>query len=169
MSGLEGRVRARSGPREEKPVFQTEGHPAQIDIAGALTTPGPEFELIPTVGLVRLAERFSLGEVRKGEKAWNAMSENQDCLLNKAFILNRLGHVIAHVLKLRDKIAKNLPFEDDDAAAIAWGGIFAICATDAIEKQRAESPSQYPSNNFNGSKHDKPKERQNDSEEPSEN
>lgn len=123
-------------------VFQAEGHPGQVEVAGALSSPGPEFELIPTIGLVRLAERFMLGEVRKGDKAWNAMSSNQGILLNRKFLLNRIGHIIAHCLKLRDKVMNDLPFvsddpmEDDDAGAIAWGGIFAICATDAIERER---------------------------------
>lgn len=99
----------------------------------------PPYHLIPTVAMKRLAIRFEYGEQRKGKAAWNAASDNQEVLLDKEVLLHRLGHVIGHAYKLLDKVINNQPFEDDDAAAIAWGGIFAICCTDAIEKQRQSS------------------------------
>lgn len=116
------------------PSYQSEGHPPQIEIVpGALSTPGIDYELVPPIVWERLAKRFMLGEERKGDKAWNADSKNQDILSNKKFILNRLGHTIAHCLKLMDKVRRDADLtSDDDAAAIAWGGAFAICATDAL-------------------------------------
>lgn len=117
--------------------FQAPGHPPQVELVpGALTTAGLDFHLIPLVALERLAERFMLGEVRKGSKAWNALSSNQHILTEKKFILARLSHVIHHTYKLMNKIANDLPLtDDDDAGAIAWGGVFAICASDALTKQ----------------------------------
>jgi hypothetical protein len=122
--------------------YQAEGHPPQIEVVpGALSTPGIDYELIPSIVWERLAKRFMLGQERKGDKAWNADSPNQDILTSRKFILNRLGHTVSHCLKLMDKIrhGKDLE-EDDDAAAITWGGAFAICATEALIKQDQENP-----------------------------
>lgn len=115
--------------------------PLQKDFAGgkAASTPGPRYELIPTVGLERLADRFELGIHRKGDKAWNAVSGNQEILQDFEFLIDRCGHVIAHALKLRDKLqaarSGQAPFEigDDDAGAIAWAGVFLICGGEAVK------------------------------------
>lgn len=117
-------------------AYQAEGHPPQIDIGNGRTTKSNDFMLIPTIALKRLADRFSLGEIRKGEKAWNAMSKFQDVLTERAFVLERLNHVIDHALKLRDEIASDTFGEDDNAAAIAWAGMFLISATDAMKKEQ---------------------------------
>lgn len=102
----------------------------------AASSKGPPFHLIPTVALERIAERFELGIERKGARAWNAVSNNQSCLLDREFLIERLSHVIHHSLKLRDKLASGSSIggleDDDDAGAIAWGGVFILCA---IEKQ----------------------------------
>jgi hypothetical protein len=113
--------------------------PEQVLMAGgiAASTPGPAFHLIPTVALERIAERFQLGIIRKGDKAWNALSTNQACLLDKDFVIERISHIIHHALKLRDKLnAQDVPalLSDDDASAMAWGAIFLVCATEAITK-----------------------------------
>lgn len=122
-------------------AYQAPNHPPQVEvIPGALSTAGPDFSLIPGIALERLAERFQLGEERKGDKAWNAHSKNQHILLSKKFLIARLNHVIHHSFKLIHKLANDIPFDsDDDAAAIMWGGCFAIAATDAMTKE--ESPS----------------------------
>jgi hypothetical protein len=121
----------------KKGHFEKKKHPEQIEMAGglALSSKGPPIHLIPTVALERIAERFVLGIERKGDKAWNAVSTNQDCLRDKAFVLERISHVIHHACKLRDKLisGKNLVGDDDDAGAVAWGGVFLLCAVDAIE------------------------------------
>jgi hypothetical protein len=117
----------------------TPEHPPQTLMAGgkAASTKGPSFHLIPTVALVKLAERFELGEERKGDKAWNATSKNQECLMDKEWAIERCSHIIHHAMKLRDQLAGLEADESptDNASAIAWGGVFLICATDAIAKQ----------------------------------
>ena len=115
-----------------------EEHPPQVEvIPGALSTPGIEYQLIPPIVWERLAKRFMLGERRKGNKAWNADSANQHILSNKKFILDRLAHTMSHCLKLMHKIRHDLPLDtDDDAAAITWGGAFAICATERLSQKK---------------------------------
>jgi hypothetical protein len=95
----------------------------------------PPLHLIPTRGLEKLAERFALGVERKGDKAWNALTDNQDALADVQFAIDRCGHVIHHALKLRDKLASGdfAGLEaDDDASAITWGGMLLAHATEAI-------------------------------------
>lgn len=95
----------------------------------------PGLHRIPTEALVRLAQRFDLGVERKGDKAWNAVTANQQVLADREFILHRIGHVVIHALKLRDKILRGAPMEgDDDAGAIAWAGAFLCCATKALSQ-----------------------------------
>jgi len=97
----------------------------------------PSLHLIPTEALVRLAQRFDLGVVRKKEKAWNAISLNQQVLADREFILHRIGHVIIHAMKLRDKLlGAAVDDGDDDAGAIAWAGAFLCCATKALKDQK---------------------------------
>ncbi len=106
---------------------------AEIPFAGGKvsSSKSPRFELIPTVALVRLADRFELGLERKADKAWNAMTPNQEVLQDRAFVLSRIAHVISHALKLRDKVIAGGVMGDDDAAAILWGGAFLVCASAA--------------------------------------
>ena len=115
-------------------------HPVQIAMAGgkAASSVGPPFHLIPTAALTHLANRFQKGIERKGDKAWNALSNNQECLTDKEFVIERMSHIIHHALKLRDQIRFGVQPGDEsmteNAAAMAWGGIFAICAAEEIEK-----------------------------------
>ena len=116
------------------------GVPEQVSIGMGLiaSSKGPPLYLIPTVALERLAERFALGVERKGKLAWNATSDNQQCLTDKEALVDRLGHVIHHALKLRDKLVHGTIGDivaDDDAGAIAWGGMFALCCVDALIKE----------------------------------
>ena len=104
-------------------------------MAGGLVTSSkiPGFHRVPTEALRRLAERFDLGVERKGEdKAWNALSKNQEVLTNREFVLERIGHVIYYALKLRDKVLAGDLSGDDDAGAVIWGGAFLCCATKAL-------------------------------------
>ncbi len=91
----------------------------------------PRVELIPTEAINRLASICELGLERKKEKAWNALTRNQEILQDKEMMFDRIGHVIAHAMKLRDKLMKDdfTIDEDDDAAAIMWGGMYLCCAT----------------------------------------
>lgn len=93
----------------------------------------PAFHLIPTVALLRLVQRFELGQERKKDKAWNATTD-QSVLLDRAWVMERLNHVIKHALDLRDKLSRNdlaAIESEDDAAAIMWAGAFLCAATDA--------------------------------------
>lgn len=118
--------------------------PTQVLMAGgkAASTPIPPLHLIPTIALEKLAERFQLGIERKGDKSWNALSNNQECLEDVEFLIDRLGHIIHHALKLRDKL-KDQDIEkikqDDDAGAIAWGGVFLICAIQRLLEKENEN------------------------------
>lgn len=120
--------------------------PPQIPMAGgiAASSPCPPFHLIPTIGLIGLAERFQKGVDRKGDKAWNATSSNQACLKDKAFAIERISHIIDHAMKLRDKLkASDVAgmAEDDDAGAIAWAGIFLYCVVDGLKKDAKHESS----------------------------
>lgn len=92
----------------------------------------PPYHLIPTVALDALANVCALGLERKKDKAWNAISKNQEVLYNEEFVLERLSHVIAHAMKLRDQIAHGVKEGDEspqlNAAAVMWGGSFLVCA-----------------------------------------
>lgn len=115
-------------------------HPEQVSMAGgkAASSRGPAFHLIPTEGLIALADRFELGVERKGDKAWNALSNNQEVLLDKEFLIERCAHIIHHAMKIRDLLTGTaLPTKGetvtDNAAAIAWAGMFFACAGNALE------------------------------------
>lgn len=126
---------------KEDIMFQAPNHPPQIEVVpDGLSTPGINYQLIPPIVWERGAKRFMLGQERKGDKAWNADSPNQHILTNKKFILDRLAHTMAHTIKLMDKIRNDKDLtDDDDAAAIWWGAAFAICATDALTKEKNDS------------------------------
>lgn len=107
-----------------------------VKFAGGKVTSSkvPPFHLIPLEAQVRLAWRFQTGIDRRPDgTAWNACSKNQEVLLDQAFVLDRISHVIKHANLLRDKIIAGTPMEgDDDAGAIAWCGAFFCCATRAM-------------------------------------
>jgi hypothetical protein len=112
---------------------------AQVHFAGGKASSskaGAPYHLVPTISSERIAQRFQLGiERRPDGTAWNACSANQEVLADKAFILDRITHVIEHALKLRDKVVSGNCWEgDDDAAAIGWASHFLCCATDAMSK-----------------------------------
>lgn len=114
-------------------------HPPQVLMAGGkvASTKGPAYHLIPTAALDKLAERFELGIARKGDKAWNAVSGNQDCLTDKELLIERCSHIVHHALKLRDQLQDSSCGEEsiqDNAAAVMWGGAFLVCAGNALSK-----------------------------------
>ena len=101
--------------------------------SGASSSKIPRFDLIPRSALIRLARRFELGLERHKDGCWNARS-SQKALLDKEWVIARAAHVVDHALKLIDKLEGRLPEDgDDDAAAIAWGG---ICLSEATEKDK---------------------------------
>ena len=114
-------------------------HPEQIPMAGgkAASSKGPALHLIPTVALEKLADRFELGIARKGDKAWNALSNNQECMDDKDFLIERCSHIIHHALKLRDQLSRGVQTGEesltDNATAVAWGAIFLTCAAERMK------------------------------------
>ena len=115
------------------------GPPPQEIIGGMAHTIGtPPFHLIPAIALIELANQYALGEKMKGKDAWNAFSVNQHVLLNNEALAARLGHVVNHALAMLQALATNQPLNVRDAAAIAWGGTFAISATNARSSPEKE-------------------------------
>lgn len=113
-------------------------------VAGISFSVVPRFELIPRVALLRLVRRAELGKRLKGKAAWNAMSDNQDALKSSEALIKRLGHAIDHATKLLERVIAGRPLiepenDEDDAAALMWAGMYACCATDAIEQERKGS------------------------------
>lgn len=118
---------------------------SEIDFAGgkAQSSASPDLQYLSTEALFRLADRCTLGVKNKGDKAWNAISKNQEVLADREFVLNRLSHGIKHLLLLRDKIQAGKPMEgDDDAAAVMWTGMFLCCATKALNSVATEELTQ---------------------------
>lgn len=118
----------------------------ESELVGGLrvSTDVAHYQLIPRIAMERLARRYMHGEKTKGKDAWNALSKNQEVLKSKEALARRLGHIVHHCYQLLDKLANDQPLynaatNNDDAAAIAWGGTFAICATDAITKEQDAS------------------------------
>lgn len=105
-------------------------------IGKVLSTKGPALHLIPMQALVGLADRFEKGVERKGDKAWNALSANQECLEDKDFLLDRISHLIHHALKFRDQLVNGVqPGEEsmyDNAGAVAFGGALLLCASQKV-------------------------------------
>ena len=119
--------RASAGRREgDKVIFKS----------GASGSKIPRFELIPRDPLVRLVARLELGlEIHK-ERAWNGMADNKACLLDRAWLISRAGHVQDHAMKLIEKFKGARPMDDgeDDAAAIGFG-FLALCeGTRAVQE-----------------------------------
>ena len=118
--------------------------PEEVDFAGGKISSSAgkaPIHLIPTHSLRRLAERFRLGKQRKKEKAWNATTKNQEVLTDVELAMERIDHAIEHLLDLRDNLVAGRitwdPEKDkDDAAAVAWSGMYLCEATRAIEAAR---------------------------------
>jgi hypothetical protein len=71
------------------------------------------YDLIPTLFLNRLAERFKLGAKKHGR--FNYRKGLQD----KEFIQDRLNHAFQHLKKAMDEIEIGETYGDDDLAAVA--------------------------------------------------
>lgn len=109
----------------------------QRTIAGIGSTKVPLFHLIPLDALEGIADRFEEGTIRKGDKAWNATTSNQECLTNKDFLLERISHVIHHAMKLRDQLVRGVQDGEEsmyeNAGSIGFGGCLLICAAKKLE------------------------------------
>ena len=118
--------------------------PEQVLMAGgkAASTRVTPLHLIPTVALESLAERFALGIQRKGDRSWNAISNNQEVLDDLEFAIDRCGHAMLHAMQLRDKLRNKdvlAILKDDDAGAIAWAGAFLACVVRRLVDPKNEN------------------------------
>ena len=96
----------------------------------------PEFSRIPYNALVALANRFTLGQKKYGDKAWNALSPNQEGLKDEDWIVARAEHIIHHTYQFLMKYKGTIPDDgDDDAAAIMWGG---CCLSEALRIKKEQ-------------------------------
>ena len=95
--------------------------------SGAKTSESARLDLLPYHGLVRAAARFAKGERRYGHDNW------RKGLTNRSYVIERAAHVMEHAAKLIAKLKGHLPDDgDDDAGAIAWGGMFLCEAMEAL-------------------------------------
>ena len=88
--------------------------PEEVSYGSASSSKMPPFKLLPYAALLRIIRRFELGIERKGDKAWNALSKNQDCLTNLDFVIERCGHAAHHAMKLKAILAGEIPDDGDD-------------------------------------------------------
>lgn len=86
--------------------------------SGAKTSPSPRFDLLPHRALLRVAQRYEKGLARYGKNNW------QKGLGDNEYAIERINHVIEHCYRLIDKLEGRSTDTDDDAGAIAWGGLF---------------------------------------------
>jgi hypothetical protein len=92
--------------------------------SGTSSTIQPRLSLIPHKGLVNAAVRFELGLVRHKERAWNNLSNNQDALKDKDWLIERCSHAIEHCYSLIDILkGSKVGKIEEDAGAIAWCGL----------------------------------------------
>lgn len=110
--------------REEKQLFKS----------GTTSTKKPRFDLIPHAGLIHAANRFELGLSKHGDKAWNALSPNQDALYDIEWLIARASHGIDHCYNMIRRLSTANFEGDDDAGAIAWCGLVLSAAWDRLKK-----------------------------------
>lgn len=104
--------------------------------SGMTSSKVPRYDLIPPWALRRLAGRFETGLEKHKEKTWNARKAKHPSLTDLEVVRYRICHVIEHANKLLEKLDGVRPDDgDDDASAIAWGGIFLCEATDELREQ----------------------------------
>jgi hypothetical protein len=96
-------------------------------ISGSKTSHCPRLDLLPYRGLCRVAARFQKDETNYGHDNW------RKGLMDKAYIIERAGRVLNHTALLIAKLEGHVVDDgDDDAAAIAWGGLFLCEAVEAL-------------------------------------
>lgn len=96
----------------------------ELEFSGVKSTKIPRFELIPKSSLEALALIFEKGIEKKGDGAWNALTLNKnEALKDKAFVIERLSHVIKHCYDAIGKVQNEKEWEgEEDAGAIMFGG-----------------------------------------------
>jgi hypothetical protein len=96
----------------------------ELEFSGVKSTKIPRFELIPKSALEALALIFEKGIEKKGDGAWNALTlHREETLKDKAFVIERLSHVIKHAYDAIRKVQDGREMEgEEDAGAIMFGG-----------------------------------------------
>lgn len=98
---------------------------------GATSSKIPDLAQIPLHALERLAARYELGAIKHGKNNW------RQGIGNTNYTIERAAHVIYHAYKLINKLEGIIPDDnDDDAAAIMWGGAFLCESTNALQKKK---------------------------------
>lgn len=94
------------------------------EFSGVISTKIPRFELIPFSALEALARIFEAGIAKKGDGAWNALTPHKnEALKDKAFVIERLSHVIKHCYQAIRKVQDGKEWEgEEDAGAVMFGG-----------------------------------------------
>lgn len=112
----------------KRPVIRDHAAEEKSRFAGGATaSKAPDFARFSFSAHRRVAVRGDLGAEKHGEGNWKKDLDNRD------FVIARLNHVIIHAYKLIAKLRGEIPDDgDDDAAAIAWGGLFACEATSVL-------------------------------------
>lgn len=79
----------------------------------------PPYECLTRDFLRRAAERMRLG-MHYGKHNWKKGASD------KAFILDRLNHALEHLTKAMEEIDNDVPYDDDDLAAVVVNCMFAM-------------------------------------------
>lgn len=94
-----------------------------IHASGAASSYCPDLTQIPYEGLEAIAKRFEFGAAKYGRGNW------KNGIPDKTYCIERLNHIVRHAYSLAQKLEGTKPWDDDDdAGAIAWGGVFAVIA-----------------------------------------
>lgn len=111
---------------------QKEDEDKIVTPSGATSSKCPRFDLIPIEAIIRLANRFELGEIKHGHNNW------RKGINDKQYILERTCHIIHHAIKFMHKLDHLLPDDgDDDVGAILWGAAFLCEATKYYSKENS--------------------------------
>lgn len=94
----------------------------------------PRYDLIPLWALQRIAKRFEMGAEKYGENNW------QKGVDDKAFIIDRLNHLIDHAHLAIEHVRDETINSDDDLAAIILNAIFAMGHQRAVGRQPDDIP-----------------------------
>lgn len=119
------RIKGHKGPHENYKGWSWEEIMPEVkEFSGVTSTKIPRFELIPFSALESLARIFEAGIEKKGDGAWNALTPHKDeALKDKAFVIERLSHVIKHCYQAIRKVQDGKEWEgEEDSGAILFGG-----------------------------------------------
>lgn len=109
----------------------------------ATSSKKPKFNLFPFLAFLDGVQRFELGQKKHGVNAYNAI--NSEAIKNKEWVITRAEHIIYHaflfLIKYQDKMTPEMAerlgtdMEDNDAAAILWGGAV-LCEAMRYKKEQ---------------------------------